>query len=214
MKKRRLAQTQVIMRVPRNSLANPRRTRSAPELKFIDVAGSLGVINGTQWSELDFLNPIQTGATASERIGRRLQLKSVLFRWNGASLSNGFAFRVLIVYDREPNGAIPLITDVLEANNFNSPMNLSNANRFVILADELHGNEGYSYVGSITSSAGLYRCGKIYKKINLPCGFNALSTLDITSITQGAVFALVGVPANVTTTVGLGYFSRVRYTDV
>lgn len=214
-KKRRLAQTQVIMRVPRNNLANPRSRGNPPELKFVDVAGSLGIINPTQWSELDLLNPIATGTNASDRIGRKIQMKSILFRWNGSGLSNFYAFRILLVYDREPNGVLPTILDVLEGNNFNSPNNLSNGNRFIILADQLHENHGYNQNNiSVTTGTGLYRAGKIYKKINLPEHFNAGTSLDITSITAGAIYAIVGIPGASSISAGIGYWSRIRYTDV
>lgn len=212
-KKRRLAQAQMIMRVPRNNLANSRSRSRGPELKFVDVAGSVGTTGIGYWSELDFLNPIDTGSSASQRIGRKVQLRSILFRWNGSSIGANVAYRILIVYDREPNGVLPTLLDVIEGDNYNSPMNLSNGNRFIVLADEMHGNEGYSSGGG-AGSPQYYRTGKIYKKINLQAGYNALSNLTISSITQGAVFVMCSVPLNASTGQGIGYWSRIRYTDV
>lgn len=201
----------VLYKAPRGrSLTNPKTGPTPPELKFVDVAGSIGVVVASQWSELDFLNPINTGTTASQRIGRRLQMKSLLFRWNASTVISNLSLRILIVYDKEPNGLLPLITDVIEADNYNSPMNLSNSNRFVILADEIHDVNTFT-PNSNTSM----RSGKIFKKLNLPCGFNALSTLDVTSITQGAIFAMCAIPSNAGSAgIGIGYFSRIRYTDV
>lgn len=201
----------VLYKAPRSrSLANPRTGPSPPELKFKDVAGSIGLLAPSWFSEMDLLNPILSGSNADQRIGRKLHLKSLLFRWNASSTIAFLAFRILIVYDREPNTNIPPLLEVLEADNFNSPMNLSNSNRFVILADEIHEVNTSPSVASPTST----RAGKIFKKLNLPMGFNALSTGDISSITQGAIFAMVAATSNATVGPGIGYFSRVRYTDV
>lgn len=186
------------------SLTNPKIGVSSPELKNIDTGGSIGVLVGTQWSELDLLNPIQVGADSNQRVGRKVQLKSLIFRWNTSSNIANIPFRLLIVYDKEPNQATPLITDILISNNHNAPMNLSNSNRFIILADELH----QVIVGAFP------RTGKVFKKLNLPEMFSA-SSIDVTSVTQGAIFAMCSIPGVAGAgNPGLGYIARVRYTDV
>lgn len=215
-KKTSTPSSMVLYKIPRSkSLTNPRMADPGPELKNIDVSGSIGVIVGTQWSELDLLNPIAQGAASNARVGRNVQLKSLMFRWNTSSVTWS-SIRVLIVYDREPNLALPLITDVLVQSNFNSPMNLSNGNRFVILADELHNNEGLGVVNNNSANTAQTRSGKIFKKLNLPMKFEGTST-DITSITQGAIFAMIAIPfpwQGGGTAPGIGYISRIRYTDV
>lgn len=201
----------VLYKAPRGqSLANPKTGTSSPELKNIDTGGSIGVLQGTQWSELDFLNPIQTGADSNQRVGRKVQLKSLLFRWNSSSNAAVYPLRILIVYDREPNQATPLITDVLASpTNFNTPMNLSNSNRFIVLADEIHQPTNAS-----PNNVAFDRANKIYKKLNLPAMFSA-SSIDVTSITQGAIFAMCSIPTPAgSNNPGIGYYCRVRYTDV
>lgn len=212
-KKTSTPSSMVLYKVPRGrSLTNPRMADPGPELKNKDFQGSIGVIAGTSWSEVDLLNPIATGTTASDRIGRNVQLKSLLFRWNAASGNSTQiqALRILIVYDREPNGAIPLISDIVASSSigFNTPLNLANGNRFVILADELH-NPILSYNGASSN-----RVGKIFKKLNLPMKFTGQSSEDITTITQGAIFAMVSIPVVGNGGEGIGYNSRIRYTDV
>lgn len=191
----------------RRSLINPRTGPIQPELKNVDVAGSIGVLVGVQWSELDLLNPLASGSNSSQRIGRRVQLKSLLFRWNASSFTSTSAIRILIVYDRDTNGAIPTITDVLSLENFNAPNNLSEGSRFVVLVDEIH---------ELVTPQGFARAGKIFKKINLPMTFNNSAQGDITSIEEGAIYAMVATPFGgvQNQTNGIGYYSRIRYTDV
>lgn len=203
----------VLYKAPRGqSLTNPKTGSSSPELKNIDTGGSVGQIPNGFWSELDLLNPIQVGADSNQRVGRKVQLKSLLFRWNESTATALSPIRILIVYDKEPNQATPVLTEVITSDNYNAPMNLSNSNRFIVLADELHP------VIFSSGSAGTYRVGKIFKKLNLPMMFTA-SSIDVTSVTCGAIFAMIacptpGNPIPPGPVRGIGYIARVRYTDV
>jgi len=198
----------VLYKAPRQrSLANPPFKGVSPEAKNRDTAGSIGVLQGTNWSELDLLNPITSGATASDRIGRNVQLKSVLFRWN-FSTNNQYATRIVLIYDREPNLVLPDVSEIYASTGgtgFNTPLNLANGNRFVILHDEIVNPQ---WAGGNTA-------GKVYRKLNLPMKFTNTSSTDISTITEGAIYAACAIPISPSvSTIGIGYVSRVRYTDV
>lgn len=190
------------------SLTNPPYFRTPVEKKNIDVSASMGILAPNQWSELDLLNGCGQGANAGERIGRKLQLRSLLFRWNDSAQAAGKIIRILIVYDKQTDGAvIPPITTILANNTINAPMAMGTSERFIVLVDEyVDAIAGQAAVGSPT------RGGKIYRKINLPQHFlNAGNALA--DISSGAIYAMCCVYGSPTNS-GIGYFSRIRYTDV
>lgn len=196
----------VLYRTPSQykSLTNPPQGRIWPEKKNVDVTGSIGAVAIGAWSEVDLLNGIPNGANAIERIGRNIQLKSLLVRWNQSSSASVSPIRILIIYDREAAQTIPTITEILQNNSFNSPMALANSDRFVVIHDEI--SISNAQVANVT------RADKIYKKLNLPQKF-ATAGGTVADITHGAVYIMcccVNTPIGS----GIGYQSRIRFTDV
>lgn len=193
----------VLYRTPSQfkSLTNPPQGRIWPEKKNVDIAGSTGNQGPAAWSELDLLNGIASGANPNERIGRNVQLKSLLIRWVFSTTAGSNPMRILVVYDREAVQTLPSITEILQTNNFLSPLALANSDRFVVIADEM-----------INPNTASPTCGQIYRKLNLPQKF-ATAGASIIDITHGSLF-IMSCCNNATTGVGIGYNSRVRYTDV
>lgn len=191
------------------SLTNPPYFRTPVEKKNIDFSTSMGILAVNQWSEIDLLNGCGQGANAGERIGRKIQLRSLLFRWNDSANAAQKVIRLLIVYDKQTDGAIiPPITTILAANTINAPMAMGTSERFVVLVDEYIQPEG----GTPPGGGSPTRAGKIYRKINLPQHFlNAGNTIG--DISSGAIYAACCVQSAPINS-GIGYFSRVRYTDV
>ena len=79
------------------------------------------------------LNDVAQGTTAITRLGRKILMKSVLVQ--GTLTNSSGQGRILIVYDRQANGAAPAATDVLTSNTIMAIQNLDNRDRFIILAD-------------------------------------------------------------------------------
>lgn len=112
-------------------------TKPGPELKYFDdqvginfdTTGSVGVINA-----------LGTGTDNNARIGRRINLTSV--GWNlfidasGATAPD--VVRFMIVYDKQTNGALASIGDIVQQPTaaVNSFMDMSNQDRFLVLHDE------------------------------------------------------------------------------
>jgi len=184
------------------SLTTP-YSKPSIEKKNIDAQGSTGngVANG--FSEIDHINIIAQGTTSNSRVGRKIQMKSVFLRWYTSTSLNCAPIRIMIVYDRNPQQQMPLLNEILTGNGFNNNLNLDNADRFVVIADEVH-NSNYA-VGAAQFS------GTIYRKLNLDAIYSG-TTGDITTQTSGAVLVLscglAGIGA------GIGYHSRIRYTDI
>lgn len=114
--------------------------RGRAELKFVDVTAN-NVAVTTTWQGV-LINGIAQGADFNQRIGRKSQMKSILFNGNffpTASTANayqGIYMRTVIVYDTQPNsGTFPTGTDIFASNDPNSPLNLNNRDRFQVLID-------------------------------------------------------------------------------
>lgn len=106
------------------------------------VAAAAGAEPGAAFVGITELNCIRQGAAFQNRIGAKVVMKSVEF--TGELYSPGGAtrgpFRLLLVYDRQPNGAFPAITDILydqpaAAVYYGSGVNMTNKSRFAVLRD-------------------------------------------------------------------------------
>jgi len=126
--------------------------------------GSWGRFSGrnSEWKYFDLIqNPIAlaspaglgwnlncdlpAGTGASERVGRKVTLKSVnlklgmLMGDSTSSLDSTEVYRVILCVDRQANGNSALITDVLEApSTYQSFANMNNCERFKILRDKTY----------------------------------------------------------------------------
>jgi len=188
--------------------ANPSR---GGELKFVDTSFSTDPAFGsTAFTAGTLLNGIANGSDASTRIGRKVTIKSLLCRWScemRATSTLGALIRTLIVYDKQANATAPAITDILLADVFNSPNNLSNRDRFVTLVDNV------SSALSINGDAAVG--GVVYKSLNLETMFNAGSAGTIGDITSGSIYMFVAQSGGIAVA-SPDYLARVRirYTDV
>lgn len=158
-----------------------------PELKFVDTVNNTSPTAAVAtFGTGVLLNGMATGATASDRIGRRVVIKSLLMRYQFAMTDTstfGSPIRILIVYDKQANAAAPAITDILLTDHFSSQNNLSNRDRFVTICDVITtelGNQGQF------NSAGV-----VYKKLNLETMFNGGSAGTIADITSGSLYMFV-----------------------
>lgn len=194
----------VLYRTPsqNRSLINPPYKRVAPEKKNVDVLGSVGLTNSAGWSEVDLLNGMAEGTDgAGQRIGRKIQMSSILLRYVTSSTLGAQPFRVLIIYDKQSDGNLPGSANIVQDGlNFLSPMNLNQSDRFVVIADEM-----------INPNTQFTTTGTIYRKLNLPVHYQSNTAL-ITGMASGSVYVLCG--ANGTIGSGIGYYSRIRYTDI
>lgn len=89
------------------------------------------------------VNLIPQDVTESGRVGRRVILKAVNFRFV-AKLENTSTpsatddgIRVIIYHDRQANGATAAVSDILSTTTFLSFNNLGNKSRFTVLSDKI-----------------------------------------------------------------------------
>jgi len=181
------------------------------EMKFVDVSVSAATaIGAATFSAAQLLNGIQQGSDATNRVGRKINLKSLYLRYNfslSATSTNGGTCRILVVYDKQANAAAPAITDILLADAFTSPNNLSNRDRFVTLVDHV--------TPSIGTAANWAVADVCYRKINLETMFNSGNAGTIGDITSGSVYCFYAQSGAIGTAApALTYRARIKFTDV
>jgi len=174
-----------------------------PEKKSIDVNTTFTTGANGVWSAGQLLNGCAAGTGATNRVGRKITMKSHQMRsFSTNNSANGGNVRILIVYDKQSNGAAPVITDVLGADLVTAPMNLSNADRFVVIHDVI--TQGPTDLAATWHE-------KHYKKIGLETLFGNTGA-TIADINSGSVYGFVAGAGAVAVTTTL--WSRVRFADM
>ena len=169
-----------------------------------------------------------TGADYNARIGRKITLKSLFIRGRiqlevDATLAavsvTGQQARCIVVYDLQPNGAAPAITDILNTADPASHLNLNNRDRFRVIADKEYTFDPYS---SVTTANQAQLCFgrtiynmKLYKRLNLDMIFNAVNGGTVADIASGALYMvwLGSAPSASNGDVNAIVSTRVRYAD-
>lgn len=123
---------------------------SGPEVKSTDLSAiGMDFDSAAAGGQVLCLNNNKEGAGFFNRIGRRIRMLSLhvqgLINRDDNAQSDTFVtmLRCLIIYDRQPNGALPALSDMIQTTDLNgnntttvlSSVNMSNKDRFAILSD-------------------------------------------------------------------------------
>lgn len=190
---------------------------STEEKKNIDVEQINTLVAAQTTAVRKLLNPCAQGTTALTRAGRRTTMLSMEFRFAAsfaATSAGASPVRLLIVYDRQPNGALAATTDIVVLDSLDSMMNLNNSRRFKVIVDELY-SDGLSTGGPQCFYTKGFRdfTAKGTKK-GLDCEFKDTSAGDITDILTGAFISLVWQNGNIITAAPTNaLYTRIRFAD-
>lgn len=187
--------------------------RSPQERKLVDtvVTGSVMDVVGN----VTLINGVATGTDFTNRIGRKINVKSILVRalarpQDGVTVAR--FVRMMVVLDTQPNSALAGITDILTTSTALSPLNLNNRDRFRVLIDkqQWHGG-GDTTAGQAFSdhNSGIFHK---YKRCNFDTIFDGTDA-TIASIQSGALlFVTIGSAAAGDSST-LDFYTRVRFVD-
>lgn len=155
------------------------------ELKAVDVP--FAVYNFLSAGSPSLLaNGIQVGAGFFNRVGSKVEMVNLHLRGfisnNATCLVQGL--RMLVIYDRQPNGAMPTINDILQsrqdtgvATNSNmSEINLDQRDRYIILRDKMW------YAPPCTNTAGVLTNGPSFPGNQL-CSFEINEFIKLKGLT-------------------------------
>lgn len=191
-------------------LGNP----NTEERKTIDLAPAAYVADTT--GTVTLLNGVATGDDFTDRDGRRINMKSLFITGRISPIDSNTLdtiSRLIVVYDKQSNGAAPVITDVLKTANSVDQLNLNNRARFQVLVDKRFfiGRVDNTATQSFSVAPGGHMI-KIFRKLNLETQFSG-TTAAVASIATGSLYMItVGDGA-----AGLGgnfsLSTRVRFTE-
>lgn len=215
-------------RIMQSSQMAARRLRY--ELKFVDLPYTSSNIPAAASPMLVLLNGIAPGSANWNRIGNKVNLKSIRIRGSinfattAANIPNQ-DIRMLIVYDKNPNKSNPTLSDILQQttqtgatsqNVFSNP-NINNRERFKILRDRTWNTPYYTFTSNILTNCETtdidYRIDEYIKLKNLPTIYSGTSTTcTIGDITSGALFMIFY--ETTASQFAVGYETRLRFDDV
>lgn len=195
----------------RSSPAYIQPRRSSQEPGYVDLASANYSLDLT--GSIALINTIPQGAGTSQRVGKRVTLKSLQcrgysFAGSTANFNDG---AIIIVYDKRPNGSLPAIADILVSASSTSFNNDVNSGRFRILK-----REDFFLMGNSTTPTDSSGCSNdfFFSLKGLPQVFKAAGTGAIDDIEEGAIYVIT-VGSNTAgtgaATANLGF--RVRYYD-
>lgn len=196
-----------------NSRGLNRRGVASRETGFVDVALTGYAFDTT--GSIALLNTVAQGASVSQRVGKKIILKSLQCHGtaNSGATTTIADITYIIVYDKRPTGALPAITDILNTANSNSFNNDVNSGRFKILKrvdDCMTGNNVTPATGNEARDTSFY-----LKLRGLPTVYKALGTGVIGDIEEGALYLVtVGSVVAGPTAAGLTAGFRLRFIDV
>jgi len=159
---------------------------------------------------ISLLNGIQQGDTGDTREGRKITLKSINLRgvdYVTDGTGKDQMHRIMIVQQFRPNGAFPLINDILQATTISSLRNRNKIHDFKVLYDK-------TITLNASGESGSTRFIRIYKKMFLNEYFNSGTTGTISDIQTNALFLVsVGSNAAGATAGAMGYTVQLSFVD-
>lgn len=204
------------MKMPRYSQLQRSSYQSVgAENNFVDLAQA-NYANDTTGS-ITLVNTVAQGASVNQRIGKKFWMKSIQLRGainvNAAGVLNNVAN--LLVYDKRPTGALPVITDILNTVSSASFNNDANSGRFRIIRRWDKVLAGGSTLATTPLLDSGYKNFDYYVKLNLPTVNKAAGTGAIGDIEEGALyFVTVGNVAAGTAAANTSAGFRMRFKDL
>lgn len=190
------------------------------EVKYLDTVEPAGVIATTGTFSNPSLNIVPQDDTASGRTGRKITIVKLFMRGEVILPATTVAadasdkVRILLVQDKQANGANPTAATLLETADINAFMNMFNVSRFTVLHDEIVAVNA-SAAGAPTGTPAFGRQivpFKIAKTgLNIPIEYDAsASSGALTTIRSNNIFLFcISLSAKAT----VSHTCRIRYLD-
>lgn len=171
------------------------------EHKFIDSSNTTALSSA---GSVILLSGVAQGTTDITRIGNSLIFQDLVFNYDIEASNLVFTtnVRVMLIIDKELDGALPTAANILQAVNVRSPMNMDFSKRFVVLKSK---NHAFSLNGSSTVAK------KIYVKLPFH-GYYDGATAAVGDCKENQILLLL-VSDQPTNTPSISYYSRIKFTD-
>ncbi len=201
-----------IARKKRELEAHPR------EVKFLDTA----ISDGTLASTMVHFNicVVPQGTDEQQRVGRKILVRKIHFKGvltlvNSTAITNtSNVCKVMVVQDKQTNGAQLATAQLLETDVIASFNNLTNRSRFRVLRTEYY---TFSQPGGVATAAA-FALGEVshWVDINLDCKIpieydDSATTGAITTVRSSSLWVIF--QTSTSETVSVGGQARIRYLD-
>ena len=211
--------------------------RSLGEKKGMDTAITFAQIPSTvnDNSGMIVLNLIQQGAGSWNRVGRKVNLRSIRIRGDiihqqvtGASgFTTGQVVRCVVVWDKQPSsGTIPKWSDIFgftaqdgtEGTSMYAPIRYDNMDRFSILRDVTYDPQPGAKAQTSPDTVSYFNTIDEYIRLgDRECVFSGQSNpMTIADVSTGAIYFCVRARINNVLSVqsNISLTARLRYTDL
>lgn len=181
------------------------------ELKMVDTSNIDGLLASLALTNGVLLNPIGAGDDINQRDGRRVLLHSIQLRgfvYASGNPSQPVVGRLVVVYDRQSNAALP--SSATFFNNtavFSSLNNVNNQGRFLTIFDEMISLDS-STLGGGGRHVQHFNLFKYLK--NIPTRFQGNEN-NIGSIESGSLVGYFFASSN--SAASMTIYTRVKYRD-
>ncbi len=197
-----------------------KRRQKSNEWKFGSFSNNDAVVSTTGTVQIQmFTFPLGTKDT--ERIGRKITLTSMQVRFlltlpvTALLGETADVVRVIILHDKQANGAFPAVADILFSPDIQSFKNLDNTKRFRTLYDRTIPINIQCGVFDSTSGIELIKMGenmktwKIFRKLNIPIHYDGDAGTIGDIVSNNIVMLYISESGNV----GLQATNQFRYLD-
>lgn len=190
---------------------------NAEELKAWDILPTNTVCSTT--ASFTLLNGVPAGTDIWNRTGRKIMLKSIQVRGTILPTSTSVTCdRMMLIYDKQWNGATPVAADVLTSANSTGVsataldfLNLTNRERFIVIRDAHWPNTSAQSAADPLSDQSKTSFDWFVDLRGLPTIFTVTGGVTAASIQTGALF-LFFFSTSVTGAI-VNFATRLRYTD-
>jgi len=206
--KKRVPRKKSTYGMARRAYAISKRTQylTKPEAKYREFAGGSLVEDGTP--TLVLMNGLVRGTDVGNRLGRVISIKNIelRFRYVINSAATATAVRAILFYDKQPNGALATVNELLAPGPtipFDGVRNLDYRRRFNVIRDWI-----------VPLSINGDRIKNVHKWINvsLKPQYDNSDNGDITDIQTGALY-LILMSNEGTNFPAVTYTFRMRFYD-
>lgn len=190
------------------------RAVGSTELKYSSALGL--TYAGDTTGQIALMNGVTQGDDFTNREGRKFTVKAIQVQGKvaaGPTTTLPTRTKVLVILDRQANGALPTMTDIFQSSSSNSFMNLNNRGRFKVLASKVFVTGGFDTTATQTyaGSPQVHDCS-FYIKCDIDT-INMGTTNGIASIsTNSILFVVIGDNAAGDGAVWTGGF-QIRFQD-
>ncbi len=194
-----------------------RRKLNPSELKFFDSDQDDAVITNT-WAGYGTVIGIGQGVTDVTRVGRKVTIKKVMWRWTvtlpdtTAATATRDTVRLVCYQDKQANAAIASTATMWASDNYHTFRNLENIGRYKILYDktiDLNSQSGGSSAAGVHQFGADSESGAFYTDCSIPIQYSG-ATGAIGEITVNNI-GIVAISKN--GLAGMDSKVRIRYDD-